>query len=157
MPYVTLAKLKAGLPADILAQLLDDTGTGVADTAKWNAIVTSVQEEIDGRIGQRYSVPLPDPVPAVIANAAFVLAAELLYQGKGFFKEHNPWYERAQGIRGTMGVPGGQPGLLDKLASGEQQLTPTTAPTKPIGGVLIEQSRIFPARPTDTGRGNMMS
>lgn len=150
MPYVTLAKLKAGLPAEITAQLLDDTGAGVPDAANWAAIAAAIQEEIDGRLGQRFAVPL-DPVPAVIANAAFVLAAELLYQRRGFYGEHNPWTKRADSIRGTQGQPGGQAGLLDKIAAGEVPLTTETARARPSISAITEPAK------TTSAAGNMMS
>jgi hypothetical protein len=157
MPYITLAKLKAGLPIEITDKLLDDDGSGVAPSDNWTAIATSVQDEIDGRIGQRYAVPFADPVPAVIANAAFVLAAELVYQRRGFFNDGNPWTARAQGIRGSAGTPGGQPGLLDKIASGDEPLTPSTARAKPSGAAFIEQSKLSPSRSSSTGAGNNLT
>jgi phage gp36-like protein len=128
MPYLMLAQIKAALPTDITEQLLDDQGSGIADPSVWPEILAAVTREIDGKIGQRYPLPLAEPVPQIVTNAAFVLAAELLYQRKGFFGEANPWTKRAEQIRGTQGQQGGQAGLLDRIASGEEPLTTAARP-----------------------------
>src|SRR4051812_40751531 len=125
-PYITLAKIKAGLPAEITAQLLDDTGSGLPDAANWSAIVDAVTTEINGKVGQRYALPFADPQPDLLCSAAFVLAAELCYQRNNFYGESNPWTARANSIRGTQGQPGGQAGLLDRIASGEEPILPST-------------------------------
>jgi hypothetical protein len=149
MSYVTLAQLKAALPADITAQLLDDLGAGAPTPGVWTEVVAQVTAEIDGKLAMRFALPL-SPVPQVIANAAFVLAAEALYQRKGFFGEKNPWCARANSIRGTQGQPGGQPGLLDRLASGEATLTADTKAAKPTGAVIAEAAK------TTSARGNLL-
>ena len=154
--YVTLAQMKAALPVELTEELLDDSGSGVPDAANWPAIAARVSDEIDGKIGQRYTLPL-SPVPVVLTNAAFVLAAELIYQRKNYHGEANPWFTRAQGIRGTLGQPGGQAGLLDRIASGEQPLTPEINRAKPAAVAITETSRLVPTRPTGEGRGHMMS
>lgn len=146
MPYVTAAKLRAALPAEVTARLLDDHGTGEADAGAWAEIQSAVQTEIDGKVGMRYPVPFADPVPPVIANAAFILAAELVYQRKGFFNDGNPWMKRAQDIRGTQGQQGGQPGLLDRIAAGEIPLTAEAPRSRPAGAVIAEPAKTTPSR-----------
>lgn len=147
MPYVTLAQMKAALPAEITAQLLDDLAAGVPTPGVWSEVVAQVQSEIDGKLAMRFSLPL-DPVPAVIQNAALVLAAEALYQRKNFFGDKNPWFARANSVRGTLGQPGGQAGLLDRLVSGEIPLTATATTAKPAGSVIAEPAKTTSA----TGR-----
>lgn len=132
--YITYAQMKAALPPDIMAQLLDDTGSGAPDAAKWTEIVAAVGREIDGALEQKYTLPL-GTVPNSIGNAAFVLAAELLYQGRGFYGEANPWTERAKGVRTFLG----------EIASGEKQLTPTTAKTKSPAAAITETAKTYPA------------
>lgn len=143
--YVTLAQIKAGLPDEITAQLLDDTGAGTADGAAWAAIVAAVAREINGKVGQRYTLPFTDPQPDILCNAAFVLAAELCYQRKGFYGDANPWTERADGIRGTVGQKGGQEGLLDRIASGDLPLTTTTKKANAPAVAVLETSKVTPA------------
>jgi len=146
--YITFAQVVAGLPAGITGQLLDDTGAGTPDMDIWQQIVAAVGQEIDGKIGQRYALPLPDPLPQILLNAGFVLAAELLYQRKGFFGDSNPWFDRATAIRGTAGQQGGQPGLLDKIAAGELPLSPDLNRKRPSASVITEPTRTHSA----TGR-----
>lgn len=117
MPYVLRTELTAAVPADLAAQLL-----GAGGDATWAAIEASVSRAIDGRLAARYTVPLPEPVPAIVRDAALVLAAEALYQQAGYFDAQNPWTKRAECIRGTQGQQGGQEGLLDRLAAGDPPL-----------------------------------
>src|SRR5438876_694309 len=113
--YLTYDQMKAALPADIMAQLLDDTGSGVADLAKWAQVVAAVAREIDGSLEQKYALPLA-VVPNSVGNAAFALAAELLYQGRGFYGDANPWTARAREVRK----------FLQSVAAGATPLLPTT-------------------------------
>lgn len=140
MPYITLADMQAALPPEITDSLLDDHGAGVGDAAAWTRIAEAVEREINGRLAMRYTLPLAS-VPAVVADAAFTLAAEALYQRRGFYGESNPWTARAQGIRGTTGQQGGQPGLLDRLANGEIPLFAAATPTNAQGGVITAPAK----------------
>jgi hypothetical protein len=140
MPYIELADMQAALPPEITENLLDDHGVGLGDAAAWAKIVAAVSREIDGKLGMRFAVPL-SPVPAVVHDAAFVLAAEALYHRRGYYGEANPWTARAQGIRGTQGQQGGQPGLLDRIATGEIPLTAAAEPARPAGGVISEPAK----------------
>lgn len=144
--YVTLAAIKGALPDEITAQLLDDDGTGVPNATVWSAVVASVTREINGKIGQRYPLPLTEPFPELVTNAAFVLAAELCYQRRNFHGDANPWSARADGIRGTMGQKGGQPGLLDKIADGSLPLTPEIVRKKPSASVITERAKTSSCR-----------
>lgn len=139
--YITLAEMKAALPVELTEQLLDEHGTGVGDADAWAKIAAAVTREIDGKIGMRFSLPLAT-VPAVIHDAAFVLAAEALYHRRGYYDAANPWTKRAQGIRGTQGQQGGQPGLLDRIASGDEPLFAAARPANAVGGVIAEPSRL---------------
>lgn len=144
MSYVTLAQMKSVLPADLFAQLLDDSGSGVADPTLWPEIVAAVTQEIDGKLGMRYPLPLTS-VPPVIVHAALVLAAEAVYQRKNFYGDANPWAARANGIRGTLGQQGGQPGLLDRIASGETPLTPALKPQNKQAVAITSAAKTTPS------------
>lgn len=151
MSYITLTKIKAALPESITAQLLDDHQVGAGDPSVWAEVVVAVEGEINGKLAQRFTLPLAEPVPALIAHCAFVLTAEALYQRRNYFDDANPWTKRAQGIRGTLGQQGGQAGLLDRIASGDEPLTPATAPAKPKAHLISEPSR------THSTLGNVLS
>ena len=132
--YITFGQMKAAMPADILAQLLDDSGSGAPDMAKWTELLVAVTREIDGKLEQKYPLPLAT-VPNSIGDAAFVLAAELLYQGRGYYEEANPWTKRAKGVRS----------FLDALANGEKQLLPTAAKVGTPAAAITETAKTFPS------------
>lgn len=139
--YITFDQIISGLPDEITDQLLDDSESGEPDMDIWQQIIAAVGQEIDGKIGQRYALPLSDPLPQVLLNAGFVLAAELLYQRRGFFGDANPWTRRAESIRGTAGRQGGQPGLLDAIVAGTIPLSPDLNRKQPSVSVIAERTR----------------
>lgn len=132
--YITLAKVRAALPEEITAQLLDDHGAGAPDSQVWSELAAAVAQEIDGKLGQRYSLPLSS-VPDLVASTALVLAAELLYQRRGYFGEANPWSERAKAVRAT----------LDAIASGDQPLTATATRKNTPGAAITEAAKTHPS------------
>lgn len=138
--YITYAEMKAALPAEIMAQLLDDQGSGMPDMDKWEKIVAAVAREINGALEQKYSLPLAT-VPNSIGDAAFKLAAELLYCGRGFYGDANPWTERGRDVRK----------FLLKVADGSIQLLPTTRKTNAPAVVISESAKTTPAS------GNMLT
>lgn len=134
MPYVTRTELTAAVPTDLAARLLGSSGD-----ATWTEIEAAVAREIDGRLAARYTVPLAEPVPAIVRSAALVLAAEALYQRQGYYGDSNPWTKRADGIRGTEGQQGGQQGLLDRLAAGNPPLYASAPQAAARGAVAITE------------------
>lgn len=139
MPYVTLSQMKAALPPQITSQLLDDRGSGAADALAWAQVVAAVTQEIDGKLGQRYPLPL-DPVPDLVGNYAFVLTAELLFQRRNFYDKANPWTERAKGVRHA----------LQAIADGDQPLTATAPAASKPARVISEPAK------TVSSAGNLM-
>lgn len=143
MAYITLSQMKAALPAEITDRLTDDTGSGVGDAAVWADVVTAVTQEIDGKVGQRYTLPISDSQALkLLGNYAFILAAEALYQRKGFFAASNPWTARAQSIRGTAGQPGGQAGALDHIADGTSPLVPNATRRSTPAAAITESTKL---------------
>lgn len=134
--YVALSDLQGKLPADIYADV---------STEVWARIAADVSGEIDGRLAQRYTVPL-SPVPAIVATAAQVLAAEAVYQQRGFYGDSNPWTARANGIRGTLGQQGGQAGLLDKIAAGDEPLYAAAPQSSRNATAITEPSTTYSTR-----------
>lgn len=132
--YINFSQMKAALPAEIMAQLLDDQGSGAPDMAKWAEIVAAVGREIDAALEQKYSLPL-GTVPNSIGNAAFALAAELLYQGRGYYGDANPWTERAREVRK----------FLQRVADGAVQLLPTARKTNAPAVVISEAAKTTPS------------
>ena len=144
--YVSRSELTAAVPADLAGQLL-----GAGGDAIWTEIEAAVAREIDGRLAARYTVPLPEPVPAIVRSAALVLAAEALYQRLNFYGDSNPWTKRADGIRGTAGQQGGQEGLLDRLAAGNPPLYAAAVQAPKRSAAAIIEPAV-----TTSARGNRL-
>ena len=93
--YATLDDLQKQLPEDLLIQLTDDVGTGVIDTAVTDSALESADVEIDGYLGERYTLPL-NPVPAIITKQAVDIAVYNLYARRQGPPEH--WQKRYDNV-----------------------------------------------------------
>ncbi|HRJ48142.1 MAG TPA: DUF1320 family protein [Opitutaceae bacterium] len=129
--YTTLARINAVLPPQFLVEALDDDKDGVADPGVFDEVVASVQVEIDGVLGARYSTPFANPVPALVADAALKLTAEALYARRGFAEDKNPWAVRAKAIRT----------LLGEVAAGSKPLTPDLGRKRPSASVITSPAK----------------
>src|SRR4051812_25432138 len=98
MNYVEQTDLVGLLPAATIVQALDDDGDGAADVGIFASVADTVSRDIDGRLGQRYATPFPYPYPAVVTNAARVLAMEALYTRRGKTGDANPFAKQADAI-----------------------------------------------------------
>ncbi|MBM3852450.1 MAG: DUF1320 domain-containing protein [Verrucomicrobia bacterium] len=132
--YITFAEMKAALPVEIMAQLLDDHGSGMPDMAKWAGIVAAVSREINAALEQKYTLPL-GTVPNSVGHAAFTLAVELLYQGRGYYGDANPWTDRAREVRKW----------LISVASGATQLLPTVTKVNAPAVAITEPAKTTPS------------
>jgi phage gp36-like protein len=130
--YVLMSDMNARLPAAFLIQALDDDSDGAADPGVWDAVAAAVAQEIDGILGVRFAVPFANPIPAPVLTAAQTLAAEALYNRRGFQgEEKNPWTKLAAGARAT----------LAKIAAGELPLGPDRARQAPSASIVSEPSK----------------
>lgn len=111
MSYTTRDKIEALIPAEFLARGVMQGGfekDGLID-----AIIGIVDNEIDGLLASRYSVPFSAPVPAMVANAALILTCDAVYRRNGAGgAESNPWANAADRVRDQ----------LQAIASGSQTL-----------------------------------
>jgi len=134
--YIIMATLVAEVPPQFITQALDDNGDGVADTGLFDQVVANAQAEVDGILGQRYTVPFQNPVPAVVVDATTKFVAEKLYSRRGLDGEKNPWSKKASDART----------LLKQIAKGEIPLTPSAAREKPSASAITETARTTSAR-----------
>lgn len=132
MPYVIQSDLDGKIPAQLLLQALDDNGDGLADDGVWDKIVVDVESAINSRLEGNYTIPLAEPIPAIISEAAKVLAAEAVYLRRGLAGDQNPWVKQADAMRKR----------LEEIGSGDKPLKPDTAPQGPSGIVITETSRL---------------
>lgn len=134
--YIIMATLVAEVPPQFITQALDDDGDGVADAGLFDQIVANAQAEVDGILGQRYTVPFANPIPAIVVDATTKLVAEKLYSRRGTEAEKNPWAKKASEVRA----------LLKSIAKGEVPLTPAAAREKPSVSAIVEPARTTSAR-----------
>src|ERR1019366_725480 len=87
-------EVEAKLPPEFFVQALDDNLDGVADDGLFDLIEGQAEQEIDGRIGQRYDLPLIPPYPASVTLAALIFCLEGIYSRR-VAPEQNPWKGQA--------------------------------------------------------------
>jgi phage gp36-like protein len=137
MSYVQLSDLKDRIPDRELIAALDDDRDGAVDSDVWAQIQAGVQTEIDGILGQRFTVPFVDPLPAVVKLAAKRFALEAVYARRNLGGEKQPWVVDANSTRKT----------LLAIAAGDQPLAPEQKRTNPSVSVITEPSRTHSDRP----------
>ena len=86
MAYSTIDDLKLFFDDRKLKQLTDDEGDGTQIDARLEAAIGRADEEIDGYLGGRYSVPLSlTPLPEMIKDISVDLAIVQLHKRRGDF------------------------------------------------------------------------
>lgn len=131
--YIVLSRLNAVMPPQFRVEALDDDKDGAADAGLFDEILSSVQDEIDGILGQRYAVPFSNPIPAIVADAATKLTAERLYLRRNFKDEKNPWSKPAADIRAA----------LAEIAAGKRPLAPELGRKQPSASIVSEPAKTY--------------
>ena len=116
--YTTLAQVTAKLPNDFIVQALDDDKDGLLDEDVWAAVAADAADQVDDRLGQRYSVPFdPANLSAKVRASSLMFVLETLYLRRGFgTEETNPFLHSARAARkddkaDTVVKPGEDPDL----------------------------------------------
>lgn len=130
MKYITLAALSSGIPGPHLIEALDDNADGSADPDVVSAVLEEASRTVDGILGERFSVPFSNPLPAVVYSAAVVFGSELIYNRRGVIGKDNPFTTAADAMRKR----------LAEIAAGDRSLG-TQEPTKPSGAIISEPSK----------------
>lgn len=135
--YVDISDLAGKIPYKDLVAALDDNGDGLIDAAVWAQIQTDVQTEIDGTLGQRYTVPFTDPIPPVVKLAAVKFALEQIYSRRTMADDKAPFVVQATAQRAKLAA----------IAAGTQPLFPGQTRKQPVGTAITQQSRTNSDRP----------
>jgi len=115
MTYCAQADLTERLSSDGLLQLTDDENTGAVNTDRVNRAIASAQEEIDGYLRGRYTLPL-SPVPALIQRLAVDIAVYRLHRRRNLLLKLEGLEELYRAAVSTLG----------KLQSGDMLLESAT-------------------------------
>src|SRR4051794_14371376 len=126
-PYILIGDLEGMIPGSFLIESLDDNQDGAADPAVINLVLNQASDGVDAILGVRFSVPLENPLPATVIQAAKAFAAELLYQRRGKTPEQTPFTGLADKSRAFLG----------KIAAGDLPLSPVVEKAKASGAVII--------------------
>lgn len=131
--YITRARLAAIIPPQFMLEALDDNSDGVEDVGLFDEVLGAAQTKVNGILGQRFAVPFVNPIPEIVADATTTFFAELLYKRRGFGGEQkpNPWASDAKAAREK----------LERIAKGEEPLTPDLKREKPSASVISEPSK----------------
>lgn len=78
MPYCTQGDIEKQIPADVLIELTDDTGTGSVVADKVDRAIADADEEIDAFVSMKYSLPFAT-TPGLIRRMSVDLAICNLY------------------------------------------------------------------------------
>jgi hypothetical protein len=138
--YCTIQQVEARVPRATVLQALDDNRDGQIDADVQTAWETSVDGEIDGFLGQRYTVPFTGTIPSVVFSAALILRCEALYHRRGVAPDSNPFSALASAIRLK----------LDRIGRGLDPLTSETPKAHAPGVIIAESSRLTPCLDTET-------
>ena len=139
MSYIAQADLVGLVPDDLIAGATDDTGESGNAAAVWASVAESVDQDINGRLSARYSVPIASPPPTVLA-AAKAIAACFLYKRRGYEDKVNPWAILAKHWQDK----------LDRIGSGQEPLTYDAADALSPVLTITEPAR------THSAAGNLM-
>lgn len=79
MSYSTIDDVRQQISEDDLIALTDDAGAGVVDETRVTRAIADADEEIDGYVGSRHTVPL-SPVPPIVRKHSVDIAIYNLYR-----------------------------------------------------------------------------
>lgn len=128
--YTTRAEITpAEIPLREVVRALDDNKDGDEDEGLFDQICSNAADDIDGILGQRYTVPFTAPIPPIVLRASRLIILDKLYARR---QVPNPRLKDLDDVLLK----------LSKIAAGEESLAP--AVTKAAGSVSIitEDSRV---------------
>lgn len=131
MNYIILSHLSAGIPGQHLIEALDDNGDGSADPDAIEAVLSEASRAVDGILGERFTTPFANPLPAVVHSAAVAFGSELIYQRRGLHGKENPFTSQADEARAR----------LKEIAEGKRALSPDARRAKPSASVITAPAK----------------
>lgn len=140
MAYATYQDLIGTFDEQLIIQMSDDNGDGVADTAVIDQVIRSADAEIDARVGGRYAVPL-NPVPRLATSISAALAVAGLYTRRGVDKPQS-----------VIDAERAARDLLNRIAAGTASWGESVAPAPDETNLDVRTS----SQPRTFGRDRMM-
>ncbi|MEM5788999.1 MAG: DUF1320 domain-containing protein [Syntrophobacteraceae bacterium] len=138
MSYSTISDIKNQIEDARLVQLTDDEGLGTINEARVARAIADADEEIDGYVGARHTVPL-SPAPAILRKMSVDIAIYNLYSRRDEVPE-----SRATRYEGAIK-------FLEQVALGKISLGARDPEGNPPEADAPEMSRSNPPRAFDRG------
>jgi phage gp36-like protein len=91
MAYVTRSQVEDKVPPPVLLDALDDDGDGVEDDGRFDSVVSTASQEVDGYLAGLFTVPFDDPAPPKVRHASLVFVLELIYSRRSVDERSNPY------------------------------------------------------------------
>lgn len=132
MPYFTQSDLSALIPEDWLTDGLDDDASGSAEA--FTAVRGLVEAQINGVLGQRYSVPFDSPSAALaefLKSTACFLAAKVVYGRRGMADK----FPFSDELKDAMK-------RLNRIGMGDDPLSPSIEQENDHAAIISEPSRV---------------
>jgi phage gp36-like protein len=137
MAYFIQSDLEALIPAAWLVEGLDDDANGAQDA--FTVVQTAAEDEVNGALGIRYSVPLDTTgkagLESFLRSLCAHIAAEMIYGRRGQ-TERFPFEAKLKAMRAQ----------LAKMAAGELPLSPEVQRETAAIVAITEDSRIHSTR-----------
>lgn len=138
MSYITQANLAPLIPAQWLAEALDDQGTG--DSGQESTIFAQIQsgadDSVNGVLSLQYKTPISNAAEIPFLSQVTALeAARLMYARRGFSKEGFPHFDAWES----------KWKMLEAIGKGDLQLAPAEGTNeqlaKPRGSIVSQPMR----------------
>lgn len=127
--YVNRSWVETKVPSQHLLEALDDDGDGVEDDGLFDKLAESVSGDVDSIIGADATVGA-----ALRTSAANIFFCATIYKRRGVGDAANPWAGDATKMTKK----------LEAIATGEQRIEPTPAPSHGTTRVVTEQAKSYP-------------
>jgi phage gp36-like protein len=131
MAYLTQAQIETLIAPAHLNDALDDDGDGQPDTGLLAAIIAQADSAVDGYLAGLFTVPFVT-VPAIVAQASLIFAAEMIYARRISPSEKNPFTPRADAWRDR----------LQLIGSGKLPLDAAVVKPNPPGASVTEDVEV---------------
>jgi phage gp36-like protein len=129
--YISQGDLDEYIEERSLIQLTDDNNAGSVNAAIVEECIGGAEDEVDGYLASRYTVPIAGTVPGNITEACVVLACRRLYVRRGRVPEMF-----SEVVKDTMD-------MLKMIAKGQIQID-ADEPSSPKGEIDVTyQERVF--------------
>jgi phage gp36-like protein len=120
MTYATQNDLATRYGERELVQVTDKARppAGIVDAAVVADALRDADAEIDARVGIRYVVPLPDPVPSIVVDTACRIARYKLHEDKATEKVRKDYEDALKFLADVAAGRANLPGVPDAASGG---------------------------------------